>query len=334
MRVLLVTNMYPTARAPHSGTFVAEQVESVRRLGVEVEVLHVDRGELGKRAYRGLAERIRAHAEAIRPDVVHAAYGGVTAEATTRGIRDRPVLVTFHGSDLLGHPSGGVRSVGPRLGVAASRLSARRAAGVIVVSEKLRGALPRALDPSRVWIIPNGVDLRRFQPQDASDARRSLGWSDDVRHVLFPAPPSRPEKRFGLARAAVEQLPSTKVELHALDGVPHDDVPLWLNAADVVLLTSTHEGSPVVIKEALACGRPIVSVDVGDVRERIAGVSGCHLAAATPEDLAAKVGLALAGRSRIEARNRVAELDLDRIAPRVREVYATLASVGGRARAA
>jgi teichuronic acid biosynthesis glycosyltransferase TuaC len=333
VRILLVTNMYPTERAPHAGTFVAEQAESVRELGVDVDVLHVDRVELGRRAYRRLAERVRTHAAATLPDVVHVSYGGVMAEAVTRAIRDRPVLVTFHGSDLLGHPHGGLRSVGPRLGVAASRVAARRARGVIVVSEKLRRALPRKLEATRIWVIPNGVDLELFTPANAREARRTLGWSDASRHVLFPAPPSRPEKRYELARAAVDRA-GPGVELHALDGVPHHEVPLWLNAADVVLLTSTHEGSPVVIKEALACARPIVAVDVGDVEERIAGLEGCHLAEATPQDLAHKLVRALAGPGRVDATDRVADLGLSTIAARVRDVYAELASAGARARAA
>lgn len=335
MRVLVVTNMYPTEQMPHAGPFVAAQVESVRRLGVDVEVLHLERPESGRGVYRRLAGRLRRHVAAAQPDLVHAAYGGVMAEAVTRAVRDRPVLVTFHGTDLLGGRGDSVLgTVARRAGVAASRLAARRASGVIVVARGLCAALPRRLDPSRVWVVPNGVDLELFAPRDRGACRKELGWDVTSRHVLFPSAPSRPEKRYALARAAVGRLNGGRpVQLHALDRVPHDDVPLMLNAADAIVLTSTHEGSPVVVKEALACGVPIVSVDVGDVRERIDGIAGCHIAEATPDDLAAKLELALAHTAPIDARERVEELSLERTALKVREVYLELAGASGGTRA-
>lgn len=336
MRILVVTNMYPTERMPHAGPFVAAQVESLRRLGVHVDVLHLERASSGRRVYRGLRGRLRRFVGEVQPDVVHVAYGGVMAEAVTRAVRDRPVLITFHGSDLIGgYADSMLGAVAPRLGVTASRLAARRAHGIIVVSRSLLGALPRRVDRSRVWVVPNGVDLDRFQPLDKAECRRGLGWDATANHVLFPSTPSRPEKRYGLARAAVDGVrPSRRVDLHVLDGVPHDDIPVWLNAADVVLLTSTHEGSPVVVKEALACGVPIVSVDVGDVRERIDAVEGCYIAGATPDDLAGKLEQALARPGRIDAREHVAELSLDRVAARVHDVYRELARAPSTANAA
>jgi glycosyltransferase involved in cell wall biosynthesis len=114
------------------------------------------------------------------------------------------------------------------------------------------------------------------------------------------------------------------VDLHVLDGVPHEEVPTWLNAADVVLLTSLREGSPMVVKEALACNVAVVSVDVGDVRERLAGIEGCFVAEPTPEDLSHNLGRALARTERIEGRERVAELSLERVADTLREIYGVL----------
>jgi glycosyltransferase involved in cell wall biosynthesis len=108
--------------------------------------------------------------------------------------------------------------------------------------------------------------------------------------------------------------------------VPHEEVPLWLNAADVVLLTSTHEGSPNAVKEALACNVPIVSVEVGDVRERIDGVEGCHCAAATPPDLAAKLAEVLERGERVRGREQVLELSLPTVARRLRAIYEMLAT--------
>ena len=110
----------------------------------------------------------------------------------------------------------------------------------------------------------------------------------------------RPEKRFVLAETAVELLNEggRDVELHALAGVPHEEVPPWLNAANVVVLTSRDEGSPNAVKEALACDVAVVSVDVGDVRERIESIDGCYIAEEpSPQGVAGALGRALEARS-------------------------------------
>jgi teichuronic acid biosynthesis glycosyltransferase TuaC len=324
VRALVVTNMYPTPTAPATGTFVAARVESLRDAGVQVELLHLMRHEGGRRVYRGLAKRVKDLVVASKPNLVHVMYGGVMAHVVTRAIRELPVVVSFCGSDLLGgKANGAVGDLALRYGVLASRRAARRAAGVLVMSHNLFDALPRSVDRSRVWIVPDGVDFSRFRPKDRSECQRALRWDPGRRHVLFPALPSRPVKRFSLAEAAVTLLnrASGGVELHALDGVPHGEVPVWLNAAGAIVLTSIHEGSPNVVKEALACNVPVVSVDVGDVRERIAGIAGCFIADPTPEDLSAKLGRALERERPTDARDRIADLSLERVAEQVRDIY-------------
>jgi teichuronic acid biosynthesis glycosyltransferase TuaC len=329
VHALVVTNMYPTATVPNAGPFVAAQVESLRAVGVEVDVLHLPRYELGREVYRGLGKKVKRLVAASDPDLVHVAYGGVMANAVTRSIRDRPVLVTFHGSDLLaGRANGLLDAVALRLGVRASHQAARRAAGIIVVSRSLSDSLPRSIDRSRVWLVPNGVDLSRFGPRERSECERILGWDPARTHVLFPSSPSRPEKRFELAQASVALLnrEGEDIELHALDGVPYDVVPIWLNAASAILLTSVHEGSPVIVKQALACNVPVVSVDVGDVAERIAGIEGCFIAAPSPLDLADKLSRALARPEPIKGRDRIAGLSLEHTAAQVHRIYASLTS--------
>src|SRR5262249_26735735 len=198
----------------------------------------------------------------------------------------------------------------------------------VVKSENLLSVLPGGIDHSRVWLLPNGVDLRRFKPMDRSECQRRLGWDPSRRHVLFPADPTRPEKRFALAEACVAHVNQggADVELHVLRDVPHAEVPSWLNAAHAILLTSTHEGSPNAVKEALACNVPVVSVDVGDVRARIGTIDGCFVADPTPEDLAAKLGLALERAAPIDGRERLADISVDHVAAKLREIYGILAA--------
>jgi glycosyltransferase involved in cell wall biosynthesis len=327
VQALVVTNMYPSPATPALGTFVEDQVTRLRETGVNIDLLCVDRAGGGRGAYRGLGTRVQRAIDDIDPDLVHVMYGGVMADVVTRTIRDRPVLVAFCGSDLLGgHAISGIAKWSERYGVRASARAARRATGVVVKSRNLFEALPPGLDEGRTWVLPDGVDLGRFRPLDRDDCRRALGLDPDRRHVLFPAAPDRPEKRYALARAAVARLDETgaHVQLHALGRVPHDDVPTWMNAADAVLLTSMYEGSPNVIKEALACNVPVVSVDVGDVRELVQGIDGCFVAEPVPEDLAAKLGRVLERSHRIDGRPQAEEVSLDRITARLVGIYASL----------
>jgi glycosyltransferase involved in cell wall biosynthesis len=327
VRALVVTNMYPTAGAPADGPFVAAQVESIRAAGVDVDLLHLPRFEGGRSAYRSLGGQVKERVAATRPDVLHVMYGGVMSEVTTRVARDRPVIVSFCGGDLLGgRGNGAISSLAIRYGVIASRRAARRAAGIVVKSTNLYDALPRSVDRSRVWIVPNGVDFSRFRPLERLECRARLGWQPDKLHVVFPSTRRRPEKRFELAEAAVSALlhQGVDAELHVMDGVPHQEVPLWLNAAHAVLLTSTHEGSPNAVKEALACNVPVVSVDVGDVRERLTGIEGCFIAEPEAADLAAKLALVRARSQPIDARERIADLTVERVAERILDVYATV----------
>jgi glycosyltransferase involved in cell wall biosynthesis len=330
MRTLVVTNMYPTPTAPSTGTFVADQVESLRDVGVAIEMVHLARRDNGRSVYRNLAQRIRRAIAETDPDLLHVMYGGVMAEVATRAARDRPVLVAFCGSDLLGGDATGiVQHASTRYSLFASRRAAHRAAGITVKSRNLYDALPEAVDLAKVWILPDGVDLTLFHPRDKLDCQRLLGWAEQRRHVLFSSLPSRPEKRFALAEAAISHLDSGgQVELHALVGVPHDQVPIWINAADAVLVTSRHEGSPNSVKEALACNVPVVSTDVGDVRERLAGVEGCFIAEDRPEDLAAKLALVLDRNRRLDARDQIADLGLTVIARRIVDIYERVLRTG------
>jgi glycosyltransferase involved in cell wall biosynthesis len=327
LRVLVATNMYPTPSNPAGGVFIELQVRSLRQLGVEVEVMHFDRRSRGLRTYWRLGRELTRAVKRTQPALVHIAYGGVLAELATRAVRDRPLLVQYWGSDLLGSSAERpLRRFTIHAGVLASRRAALRASGVIVVSENLRAALPNGAAHGNVWVLASGIDLDRFQPLDQDECRSRLGWTSGSKHVLFPASPRRPEKQHPLAQAAVEQLRTKgfEVDLHELDGVAHADVPTWMNASDVVLLTSTHEGSPNVIKEALACNVPIVSVDVGDVRQRLASVPGCFVAAPTAEDLAEKLSLVLSAGGRVDGRPTLADISLERTAERLREIYQTV----------
>lgn len=324
MRVLVITNIYPTAAAPASGTFVEQQVEGLRRGGIDAELLFLDRLRDGPGVYRQLARQVTGVRRTFRPDLVHVMYGGVMAERVTRLAKGEPVIVTFHGSDLLGENlSGLLRKAASWYGVACSWRAAARAAGVVVVSPELRDALPRWIDRDRVRVIPCGIDLARFQPRDRAECRRRLDWSMQEFAVLFNGGSQDPVKRPELAHEAVRILRERypHATLRELRGVPNVDVPEWMNASNVLLLTSQHEGSPTVVKEALACNLPVVSVDVGDVRERIGGVEGCHVVAPDATALAERLAAVLERGQLVRGREQVEGLSIEAIGVSLKAFY-------------
>lgn len=332
MRILVVTNAYPTPEFPASGTFVEQQVRGLTEIGVSVELMFVDRVREGMKSYLYLGWELGRVLSKRPVDLVHVMYGGVMADIATL-VSHKPTIVSFCGSDLLGELlSGRARKFIATYGVYASYRSARRANGIVVKSKNLEAALPKDVNRSKVRIIPNGVDLDLFAPREQQECREKLGWAADRIHVLFPTTCGDPRKRFDLAKAAVEEAArgGLRWEIHQLHGVAHATVPLWLNASDVVLLTSLHEGSPNVIKEALACNVPIVSVDVGDVAERINGVSGSQIAKANPQDLARKLRLVVSGDRRTNGRISMNALSIRRTAERLQKFYLDTLSCDSR----
>jgi glycosyltransferase involved in cell wall biosynthesis len=291
---------------------------------LEVRVLFVDRRRDGPTAYYRMRSKIARAVNEFDPDVIHVMYGGVMADQVTRHHRGQPVVVTFHGSDLLGENlSGWTRKIISRYGVYCSRRAARAADGVIVVARHLLRALHGAVPLNKVHVIPCGIDLERFKPMNPLLCKQKLGWSIRSFHVLFASSSGDPVKRPELARAAVAQMSESErpAEFHYLSGIPTAEMPLWLNAGDALLLTSLHEGSPNIVKEALACGLPVVSVDVGDVAERIEGVEGCYLARSGPADLAAKLSLVRQRAQRLECGARLEELSILNIAHKLKRCY-------------
>jgi glycosyltransferase involved in cell wall biosynthesis len=189
----------------------------------------------------------------------------------------------------------------------------------IVKSERTRAQLDRNLP-----VIPNGVDLDLFPLIPQEEARRKVDFAGGQKYVIFVCDPSRPEKQFGLAQAAVERLDDKAVHLVPVFNKPHKEVVDYMCAADVLIMTSSNEGSPNVIKEAMACNCPIVVTDVGDVRWVTDGVDGTYVSrSSTPEDLGCLLMKALAFGGRTCGRDRIQELGLtsDRVAHRIMNIY-------------
>jgi teichuronic acid biosynthesis glycosyltransferase TuaC len=258
MRVLVVTNFVADAGAPQRGRWVLDQVEEIRRLGVEVELFTFPPGSSH---YLPAALRLRRLLRREDFDLVHVHYGLTAWSALLAGAR--PLVVTFHGTDVR-HPV-----VGPL-----SRRLAWRADLVAAVSRALFGpedgrpGLPAVPGPA---VLPCGPDLSRFRPLPRGEAREQLGLDPGGRYLLFPASPSRGEKRADRAR---ELARACGAELLTGGSIEPERMPLWVNAANAVLVTSDYEGFGLTCVEALACDVPVLSTPVGIAPYALAGIAG------------------------------------------------------------
>lgn len=318
LRVLFVTNLWPDAARPWHGTYVRSQAESLRRLGVAVEVESL-RGYADRRAYaRGMRSAL-ARGRRRDHDLVHAHYGHSAAVARLQV--GTPLVISYCGSDLLGeHTEHGV-SLSSRLERALFRRLSHVADATITKSADMAAVLPRAAR-ARNHVIPNGVDLDRFAPEPQRAARAALGWRPGERVVLFAGNPELPVKNAALARAACALVPGAR--LHVAFGHPPELMPRLMSASDVLLVPSRSEGSPNVVKEAMAAELPVVATPVGDVPERLAGVPGCSVCPPEPAALARGIDAALTHGRCPQARAAVAPLGLDGVARRVCDVYAAV----------
>jgi glycosyltransferase involved in cell wall biosynthesis len=254
-------------------------------------------------------------------DVVHAHYGhaGVVARLQLRA----PLVVSYFGDDLLGtRSSSGRITPRSRLEVTVFRELSRVSSATITKSAEMERVLPPRCR-RRNHVIPSGVDLEHFSRLPRADARRQLGW-DNGPVILFAGNPSVVAKNYPLAREVERRVAVAvpAVRMHVASGdVTHNHMPLLMSAADVLLVTSRSEGSPNVVKEAMATELPIVTTPVGDVEMRLEGLAGCYVRPPKADQLAEAV-LAALGHGRVpEARAAVAALSLEAVARRILAVY-------------
>ena len=305
MRILVVASFNKGRFAP----FIVEQSEALKRTGCEIDFWGLQgKGLLG---YLKNLPLLKRRIDDFKPDVIHAHYGlsGLLANLQRRV----PVVVTYHGSDI------NDRKVLP-LSKTAMRLSAWN----VFVSKK---TLAIARPTKNYSLLPCGIDQMDLQQTQRLEARQRLHLDKGKKYVLFAGAFDNFVKNAPLAKDAVAFLEDDNIELLELKGYTREEVTLLMCAADVFLMTSFNEGSPQVIKEALACGCPIVSVDVGDVGERIEGVDGCYLAKTRDAtELAALLKEALLFDGKTKGRDKIIAdgLDNTQVATQLMDIYKTI----------
>ena len=253
---------------------------------------------------------IRKYMKKNKIDIVHAHYAlcGFVASFST----SKSIVCSLMGSDIEDYWIGRILI---RL------FNALSWDDVIIKSQRLK----EKIKLRKAHIIPNGINMDVFIPLGKATSRKRLGFSDDEKHVVFIADPERKEKKFSLAKQACDMAgKQIKLNLVVINNLPHTEIVYYLSAADALILTSHFEGSPNVIKEAMACNCPIVSTDVGDVKEVIGKTDGCYITTYEPEDVADKIKLALEFGRRTNGREKIHHLDEKVIAQKISDLYVSL----------
>lgn len=281
---LRVLHVAPLAPGGGTSNFIERQIGRLSEAFVDAHTILFEGFAMRVRLQNLFAKlsEIRHYIRIFKPDIVHAHWGSILAfTASLATINGPPLVITYRGSDINPVPSESSLFRLPRF--VFSQLAALRAAAVICVSPKIQERLwtKRGL----IKIIPDGTDLSIFRFMDKLECREQLNWHPDER-ILFFYEGGRPAvKRRDLADAALDEAKRLlgRCRLEVLDsGVPYSRMPILLNAADCLLMTSDFEGSPNIVREALMCRLPIVSVDVGDVSYWIKGMQGTKLVPRDP----------------------------------------------------
>ena len=276
----------------------------MNKLGLEIDFFTIK--NKGWKGYLRNRKLLIKKIQEYKPDIVHAHYGLSGFLANLQ--RKVPVVTTYLGSDI-----------NYRIPYYFSRVSMIFSAFNIYVSDK---NLKKSAQKRNYDLIPFGVDTDLFKPSDKTEARKELGLDINKKLVLFAGAFHNPVKNVQLAQAAITLLPD--VELMTLgNGYTRRQVALLMNAVDACLMTSHSEGSPQFIKEAMACNCPVVSVDVGDVREMIQNTAHCYISGYDAQQIAGKLNEIFEKGERTNGRNEIIVRKLDQmsVANQILSIY-------------
>jgi len=320
MRVLMIV---PTD-GPHDkpSSWAVSQIASLEQVGIEISVYEFQ----NRRSVRGLIAgglAFRRKALEFEADIVHVHYGAAQALAAVL-FSPKPLVISFCGSDLFGnYDASGKKTWLGFLSMILSQIAALGCTKSIAKTTELRRALWFPWSRQNCSVIPNGVDLQQFHPIPQEEARAALGWEHQEPVVLFVDQWNDWVKDPSLAKAAYDvarhMLPS--VRWYRAQNERPKKMPLFYNAADVLLLTSRHEGSNNAVKEALACNLPIVATPCGDTVERLQNVNACYVCRRDAQDLGLRLSHVLTQRNRTDGYEHMLEFSLKPVAMRIRRCY-------------
>ena len=297
MNILIITSEWPSDQHPNHVPFLVEQVQYLRGNGIKAEIHKISSKSLCSKIISIIELRIKL--KKSRYDIIHThwGYNGLFCLGS-----NSPHIVTYHGSDLNKPNNYDFRLM---MAYLISRLSTKFSNYNIFVSKRLAQNSFRA-NKNRA-IIPMGVDLKKYFPMDRHECRKKLKMPLKKNLILFGGNSTKTVKRISLAENSIELL-GDDYELIKIDYIDHKIVPIYINACDLLLMTSISEGSPMMIKEALACNKPIISTNVGDVAEQINSLDNCYvLNDESPQNFAKKIKKCIGKNKVPNGRERIKE---------------------------
>ena len=275
---------------------VLNQYQSLVKLGIEMDMYTIKgKGFLG---YLKNVRQLKRKLKKTKYDIVHAHYSlsGIVASLAYA----KPLVVSLMGSDA--HLKGILKRI--------TFFFQNKTWNTTILKAR---EMQDHLNLTSYVVMPNGVDTDRFSPMDKDAARKVLKFNSEEKILVFIANPEREEKNYQLAVDTLTYLRTDNVKLITAYNVPNKEIPIYLNAADALILTSIYEGSVNVVKEAMACNTPIISTNVGDVQENIKALENCFISDNNPKEFAAKVDQVLESNNRSNGRQHVFNLKLDSV---------------------
>lgn len=304
MKLLIVHSGNAVQGDSHRYTFVREQGEQLRALGIDVTYFAiVGKGAMGYlRNYKRLKQVIKTY----QPDLIHAHFGLCGALCVLQS--KVPVVITCHNGETL-----------TKYGNIITSLAIQRAAHTICVAQHIYDKL--YLKPKNYTIKPCGIEMSEVVDKDI--AKQKMGLPNDKYNILFGGSFSNLRKNVALANAALEILHRDDINLIEMKGFNREQVTLLYNACDMLLLPTKSEGSPQVLKEAMAYNCPVVATDVADIAYLLDGVSNSYVTSFAPQDVAEKIALALECGQRTNGRERIEKLQLEnsQVAKTIYSIY-------------
>ena len=299
MRILIVASGNTKAVSP----FIIEQVESLKKIDIHIEYFLI-KGK-GWTGYLKSLSKLKKKIKNKKFNLIHAHYGLSGLLATLQ--RKIPVIITFHGSDININKN-------YKWSFIASRLSSKN----IFVHKNQPKKLKVMLNEKD--IIPCGINLKIFQPKDKVALRKKLDWDQKKVYILFSSSFDKPVKNVNLAYKSTQNIKNS--ELIELKNYTKIELSNLMNAADLLLVTSFSETGPLIVKEAIACNCPVVSTDVGDVKEIIVKRKNSFVTSYNPKEIEAVIKKVIKLKKPVPKDElTLQEYDLNYAAQRIKVVY-------------
>ena len=298
---------------------IKSQAESLKENGVYLDYFTIT-GKGFKGYFKNIFD-LKKYLKKNKINLIHAHFG-LSGIVSNLARTTENLVVSFMGDDLIGsNKEDGSYTLMSKLWVQINRYFAYNSFDFIIV--KSNNIKERIKKVKNIKVIPNGVNLKVFYPVNKNVSRKKLKIANSKKIILFVANPARKEKNYSLAKKAYDLLHTDNAELKVIYEIKQEVLNLYYNAADLLILTSFHEGSPNVIKEAMACNCPIVSTDVGDVKEIIGNTEGCYITSFNAENVAKEIEFAIKFKERTNGYERIIKLGLDSniVANKIIDVY-------------